>query len=161
MKKAQASIEYLMTYGWAILAIVLILGYIMVSGIFSPASFLPEQCSINEDISCTGHALIVKGENSEVRMSIRNRFSSPVKIASVSIKAAGDSDWKELSPNSVFLSPGQEGLFTGVLQRKLSTGQVSRLNILVKYAVCPIELGNECSSEITATGEMITRPIQG
>lgn len=161
MKKAQASIEYLMTYGWAILAIVIILGYIMVSGIFSPASFLPEQCMVNEDVYCTGHAIITKGDGSEVRISMKNRFSSPIEIASVSVKSAGDVEWTELSPTSLRLSPGQDALFTGALARRLGTGQVSRLNIMVKYSVCPVELGNECSSEITSTGEMITRPIRG
>ncbi len=46
MKKGQSGLEYLVTYGWAILAIVIIAGVLWYFGIFNPARFAGEkQCS--------------------------------------------------------------------------------------------------------------------
>lgn len=45
MKRGQSALEYLVTYGWAILAIVIIAGVLWYFGIFNPAKFSGEkQC---------------------------------------------------------------------------------------------------------------------
>jgi hypothetical protein len=40
--KAQSAMEYLMTYGWAILVIAVVLGVLYSLGIFSPSNFAPK-----------------------------------------------------------------------------------------------------------------------
>ncbi len=46
MSKGQTALEYLVTYGWAILAIVIIAGVLWYLGVFNPARFAGDkQCS--------------------------------------------------------------------------------------------------------------------
>lgn len=48
--KAQSAMEYLLTYGWAILIIVVVLGALYALGVFNPANFMPRvepgSCSV-------------------------------------------------------------------------------------------------------------------
>lgn len=47
MKKAQAAMEFLMTYGWAILVVLIAIGALAYFGVLSPEQFLPEKCVIS------------------------------------------------------------------------------------------------------------------
>ena len=45
MKKAQAALEFLMTYGWAILVVLAAIGALAYFGVLSPSNFLPSKCT--------------------------------------------------------------------------------------------------------------------
>jgi hypothetical protein len=52
MKKLQAAMEYLMTYGWAILIIALALGVLYSLGILNPGRLKPVMCMLPAPFSC-------------------------------------------------------------------------------------------------------------
>ena len=58
---AQSAMEYLMTYGWAILIILIVLGVLYLLQVFSPNSILGNQCNVQFKYSCTGFALATNG----------------------------------------------------------------------------------------------------
>ena len=45
MKKGQGAIEYLMTYGWALLVIVVVGAALYASGVLNPASYVTNKCT--------------------------------------------------------------------------------------------------------------------
>ena len=45
-KRAQAAMEFLMTYGWAILVVLAAIGALAYFGVLSPDRFLPEKCTL-------------------------------------------------------------------------------------------------------------------
>ena len=49
-KKAQAAMEFLMTYGWAILIVLVVLAALFFLGIFNPAT--PNTCLISAPFNC-------------------------------------------------------------------------------------------------------------
>ena len=51
--KAQSAMEYLMTYGWAILIIAVVLGALFSLGVFSTGSFLSNACIPSSGYLCT------------------------------------------------------------------------------------------------------------
>jgi len=51
-KKAQAAMEFLMTYGWAILVVLAAIGALAYFGVLSPDRFLPEKCTLPSGIAC-------------------------------------------------------------------------------------------------------------
>ena len=66
-KKAQAAMEFLMTYGWAILVVLFAIGALAYFGVLSPARFLPASCTLMPGLGCsnfkvdaTGATLIVQ-----------------------------------------------------------------------------------------------------
>ncbi|MBI3036442.1 hypothetical protein HYY73_01620 [Candidatus Woesearchaeota archaeon] len=43
--KGQAAMEFLMTYGWAILVVLVVIGALSYFGVLSPSTLLPEKCN--------------------------------------------------------------------------------------------------------------------
>ena len=57
-KKSQAAMEFLMTYGWAILVVLVVIGALSYFGILSPENLLPERCSSGEmRLNCKDHSV--------------------------------------------------------------------------------------------------------
>jgi hypothetical protein len=54
-KKAQAAMEFLMTYGWAILVVLAAIGALAYFGILSPGNLLPQKCEFQAGLDCTEH----------------------------------------------------------------------------------------------------------
>ncbi len=50
--RGQAAMEYLMTYGWAILVIVIVLAALLFLGVFSVGSNVPEECIMESGWQC-------------------------------------------------------------------------------------------------------------
>ena len=53
LRKGQAAMEFLMTYGWAILVVLVVIGALSYFGVLSPSTLLPEKCTFPVSISCT------------------------------------------------------------------------------------------------------------
>ncbi|MEM3572606.1 MAG: hypothetical protein QW530_02660 [Candidatus Micrarchaeaceae archaeon] len=60
-KKLQSAMEYLMTYGWAILVIAVVLGALFSLGVFSSASLLGTSCVAASGFYCSGVTLTSGG----------------------------------------------------------------------------------------------------
>ena len=68
-KKSQAALEFIMTYGWAILVVLVAIGALAYFGVLSPDKFLPNKCTLQSGIAClddkvTATALTVSVQNS-------------------------------------------------------------------------------------------------
>ena len=60
-RKAQSAMEYLMTYGWAILIIAVVLGALFELGVFGSASSLPQGCIAESGYYCQDASLSTSG----------------------------------------------------------------------------------------------------
>ncbi len=54
-RKAQAAMEFLMTYGWAILVVLVVIGSLAYFGVLSPSTLLPEKCTFPVSVNCVDH----------------------------------------------------------------------------------------------------------
>ena len=67
--KGQAALEFIMTYGWAILVVLVAIGALAYFGVLSPDRLLPNKCILASGISCddakvTANGITVKLTNS-------------------------------------------------------------------------------------------------
>jgi len=60
-RKAQAAMEFLMTYGWAILVVLVVIGALSYFGVLSPATLLPEKCTFPVSVNCVDHSITGTG----------------------------------------------------------------------------------------------------
>ena len=51
VKKGQAALEFLMTYGWAILVVLIVIGALAYFGVLDPKRFLPEKCELGPGLT--------------------------------------------------------------------------------------------------------------
>ena len=94
-RKGQAAIEYLMTYGWALLAIVIVIAALIYLNPFSA----PELCLFQQQgFSCSEpNPQLYLDDNDEVKMNVRlwNKLGKTVEVHSILCTNAQASDVEE------------------------------------------------------------------
>jgi hypothetical protein len=63
MKKAQAALEFLTTYGWAFLVILIMIGALAYFGVLNPGGLLPARCTFSPEITCIEHRVLADPVN--------------------------------------------------------------------------------------------------
>jgi len=69
-----------MTYGWAILVVLVVIGALSYFGVLSPATLLPEKCTFPVSMSCVDHQV----KTSEIRLILLNGAGRDMIIESIS-----------------------------------------------------------------------------
>src|SRR3989338_804662 len=81
-RKAQAALEFLMTYGWAILVVLIAIGALAFFGVLSPERFLPAKCTLQPGLACIGH----KVTPGQIDVVVKNGYGSDITVNSVSVQ---------------------------------------------------------------------------
>ncbi|MBD3208884.1 hypothetical protein GF367_00510 [Candidatus Woesearchaeota archaeon] len=92
MKKGQAAMEFLMTYGWAILVVLAAIGALAYFGVLSPGNLLPEKTTFKAPFLNTESAVItIGGGNISVQVPFTNGQGKSVTInESAGASSTGD-----------------------------------------------------------------------
>ena len=84
-KKGQAALEFLMTYGWAILVVLVAIGALAFFGVLSPDKFLPSKCSLQPGLACIDQK-ITPGI---VTVVVKNGYGSDITVNDVRVQNCG------------------------------------------------------------------------
>ena len=82
-KKSQAALEFLMTYGWAILVVLVAVGALAYFGVLSPDKFLPSKCVLQPGIGCVDFK--VSGATNIISVVLQNSLG--YDLSSITVKA--------------------------------------------------------------------------
>lgn len=80
-KSGQAAVEFLLTYGWAMLAVLVMVGALSYFGFLSPSAFLPEKCEFMVGLSCRDFQL----KSNAVMLSLGNAFGEEIVVSSLEL----------------------------------------------------------------------------
>jgi uncharacterized protein (UPF0333 family) len=105
MKKGQAAMEFLMTYGWAILVVIAAIAALAYFGVLSPDKMLPERTTFQAPIPNVDNAVITAGTatNGVVSLALKNNVGFPINITAVTESGTGGTCGAPVA-NSVELS---------------------------------------------------------
>src|SRR3989344_7880527 len=96
--KGQAAMEFLMTYGWAILVVLIAIGALAYFGVLSPQKFLPKSCTVGPGFSCEDAIVTTTGVDLVLRNGQGKDFTN-VGIYSAGCvsddNANGDDSWTD------------------------------------------------------------------
>ena len=81
-RKAQSAMEYLMTYGWAILVILIALGAMFYLGVFDPST--PNNCQIQAPFNCLD-VLLVEEDPGTLTLSVGVSSASSPTVISITV----------------------------------------------------------------------------
>ncbi len=109
-RKSQAALEFIMTYGWAILVVLVAIGALAYFGVLSPDKFLPSKCVLQSGIACLDH----KATATTLEVVIQNSLGFDITIDNVK---AG-----KCTPS------GSKGALANGAQLKLTAGGVGALS---------------------------------
>jgi hypothetical protein len=118
----QASMEFLMTYGWAILVVIAAIGALAYFGVLDSAFFAPESCMVMPGVGCEDYQVLDSGE---VSLILRNGIG------------------EDLSNVSVTLNPGPS--LTSECAITCTSGCPPKNNKLISNGALTTWSGNECA----------------
>ncbi len=81
-KKGQAALDFMMTYGWAILLVVIIAIALFAMGIFNPSNFIGNKAAGFAGTTVTGWSLDSAGT---FTIKAVNNVGNPIKLDSISV----------------------------------------------------------------------------
>ncbi len=79
-KKAQGALEFLMTYGWAFLVILIMIGALAYFGVLSPTKFLPERCTFGSQFMCKDYLITTDGSTADVTVKLQNNLGQAIYV---------------------------------------------------------------------------------
>jgi hypothetical protein len=99
--KAQAALEFLMTYGWAIMVVLVAIGALAYFGVLRSDKLIPEKCILEPGIGCTDF----KVQEDSIILVLRNGKGEDITISEITV-----GDCKGLNLGS--LNNGEEKTYT-------------------------------------------------
>mgnify|MGYP003966384229 CR=1 FL=1 len=85
-KKGQAAMEFLMTYGWAILVVLVAVATLSYFGVLDNKGMIPSKCLFSAPVPCVDHSFDLGNE--KLTLAMRNNNGFPVEITnSISISS--------------------------------------------------------------------------
>lgn len=111
-RRGQAALEFLLTYSWAILVVIVIIGALAYFGVLNPKNFIPEKCTFGAGFSCTDWAY-TNANRGTITLRITNSLPNAIHITnftitSESFNASSTCTWDGSPAN---LADGQYGDF--------------------------------------------------
>jgi hypothetical protein len=85
--RGQAAMEYLVTYGWAILALLFVVAFLISTGAFSASNFASPECTFQPDLPCSPFILYKSGADTVLAFNLTNGLGFPINITNVTYTA--------------------------------------------------------------------------
>lgn len=84
-KKGQAALEFLTTYGWAFLVILVAIGGLSYFGVFDMGRLLPEGCKLDTNLVC-GDVYVLTGDSTNrFQVELKNTRDKYINITSIEL----------------------------------------------------------------------------
>ena len=116
-KRSQAAMEFLMTYGWAILVVLAAVAALAYFGVLNPEKFLPNKCVIEPGLACVDSKI----EASKTTLVLSNGLGKTIAITNIAVgtcSAAFTADLLSGTENTFVL----DNCNNGIVQDKFKAG---------------------------------------
>ncbi len=144
LKKSQAAIEFLATYGWAFLIILIVIGALSYFGVLSPSKLLPDRCNFGSELSCTDYSISSNG----IKLSLRNNAGQSITLDSLAISTEQSQISCDVSAGGMWKSGQVKTLLAACdfSNSGLVLGDKSKVNVKVAYHLS--KSGSSFSKEV-------------
>ena len=80
-KKSQAALEFLTTYAWAFLVIIIMVAALAYFGILNPSKLLPNRCNFPAEIGCEDFSMDAEdGAADTFNLRLTNNVGEPITV---------------------------------------------------------------------------------
>ena len=85
--RAQAALEFLTTYGWAFLIILIMIGTLAYFGILSPSKLTPNRCNFGSEFQCLDYQIkdLGTGADDTFRLRLKNNVGETITMDSIAL----------------------------------------------------------------------------
>lgn len=127
MKRGQSAMEFLMTYGWAILVVLIAVGTLAYFGVLNPGAQVPETCIFFPGINCEDY----KVDSDSVVLVILNGGGTDFENVYFTVVDTGACSGD--SSNVEELRDGEKKTFTINCTEKLEKNALFRKEVRISY----------------------------
>lgn len=115
LRKSQAALEFIMTYGWAILVVLVAIGALAYFGVLDPGKFLPSTCTLPAGIACLDH--LASGADGAILVTLQNSLGYDITTITVKMSGCTTADSQarlnnggklEFTPSGCSITSGQK-----------------------------------------------------
>ena len=151
-KRSQAAMEFLMTYGWAILAAIIVIAVIALY--FRPGNLVQNQCILSAPFNCYAGVVSTNG----ITLEVKNGAGQSLKVQMVEVDGCGT-----YTPNPIIYPGGlliaDQSLTTFVIDCILESGDKFQGDITITYI--KIGSGLALTSPGTIAGTVLGDDVGG
>jgi hypothetical protein len=135
--KGQTAVEYLMTYGWAILIILIVAGVLAYYGIFAPAGFLGPTARGFGQVQVL-NPWSLTASSGDISLNLGNRAGESITLTGVNYTIDSTTYASTAISGDTTLSSGENGVVTatgaGAIAGK-ATGDTYSATVVIAYTV--------------------------
>lgn len=149
--RGQAAMEFLMTYGWAILAAIIAIGVLAYFGVFSPSRYISETSYISAPLGSAA----VKVNTTGIYLQVENGVGDNILIENLSISGCGgamiDGPGNLVAPTTgIAMSSGTTAVIGFKCTAALTSGSNFRGDILVVFNKSTSNIDLQSTGSVTA-----------
>jgi uncharacterized protein (UPF0333 family) len=82
-RRGQAALEFLMTYSWAILVVIIVIGALAYFGVLDPSNLIPQTCKLEAGFNCADYSITRSGTNAQISLVLQNNIGRPIELTSI------------------------------------------------------------------------------
>ena len=131
--RAQAALEFLTTYGWAFLVILIMIGTLAYFGILNPSKVLPNRCNFGSELQCLDYQL----SKDSLKLRLKNDAGEPIDVSSVTFQSESTTVFACSTPPTLPTSwksgEVKELIWTGCTGGGLVQGEKGKVELTVRY----------------------------
>lgn len=158
-RKSQAALEFLTTYGWAFLVILIMIGTLAYFGILSPGKILPNRCNTGPEFECLDFQ--ISATDNTLKMKFKNNVGEPITVQSITLDSETSTKFacSTAPSNPTAWKTGEIIDFSWSGCNAAATGMVSgeKGKILFKLRYFSVSSGSNYAKEVS--GEVFSSVI--
>jgi hypothetical protein len=135
MRRGQAAMEFLMTYGWAIMVLLVMIAALAYFGVLNPQRFLPDKCLLSTGFECRDFIVRQNGGALQLQITLGNKMGSNVIINYLNVSTSRGSTTSSINcaASPVTIEADQTSAFTCLITGSTSPGlnQPAKIDILM------------------------------
>ena len=130
-KRAQAALEYLVTYGWAFLVILAAIAALSYFGLLNPEKYMPDKCEFGQQLSCVDQYM---DTSNRIIFRFKNNFGENVTL----VNAYGDNIGSFIGtpggpPGDLIIPAGEIKQVEINVSKSLTAGNKERFRMLIEF----------------------------
>ena len=83
--RGQAALEFLTTYGWAFLLILIMIGTLAYFGILSPGKLLPNRCNMGSEFQCVDFQIDATANG--FKLKLKSNVGEPITVSKITLSS--------------------------------------------------------------------------
>ncbi|MEM3364689.1 MAG: hypothetical protein QXS93_04250 [Candidatus Micrarchaeia archaeon] len=133
-KRAQSSVEYLMTYGWAFIILLAVIAILYSFGVFNPQQYMAEECLFQPSLQCKSMSLSTRGDFSLV---LTNGLGYRIRINEVSLDMLSTGQKGVKGQASAFADPNGQITINAKFDDKgtFRTSTLEKVKVTLTYQI--------------------------